>query len=133
MTLSVEICLKTMNDFYLLYRKAYFYQDTLADYLGVSIQTIRRWEITNNPPIAVIKLLQLLANDLSHLGKEWSGFRFIAGELVTPEDQFVAPGKIRAHKYLLMTIDFRERENLKLKQQLAEMSSKTSFNRRVSI
>lgn len=112
-----------MSDFYLLYRKAHFYQDTLADYLGVSIKTIRRWESINKPPAAVTKLLQLLANDLSHLGKEWSGFRFIDGELVSPENDFIAPGKIRAHKFLLMTIDFRECENNKLKQELDQLRS----------
>ena len=111
-----------MIDFYLLYRKANFYQDTLARYLEVTPKTIRKWEKTNNPPAAVTKLLQLLSNDLSHLGKPWSGFRFIAGELVTPENEFVAPGKIRAHKYLLMTIDFRAEENTRLQHENERLS-----------
>ncbi|GEM_PF-940866 len=127
-----KICLKVMTDFYLLYRKAGFFRSSLADYLSVGIPTIKRWEQTNNPPVSVIKLLEILNNDLSHLGDQWSGFRFIQGELVTPENEFVAPGKIRAHKYLAMAIQFRERENAKLRQDIEQLQPKTQFNSRVS-
>jgi len=47
----------------------------------------------SNPPVSVVKLLNILKNDLSHLGDEWIGFRFIDGQLVTPEDYFVTPLK----------------------------------------
>lgn len=112
-----------MNDFYLLYRKAHFHRDTLAEYLAVTPKTVRNWEKTNKPPVSVIKLLQVLSNDLSHIGADWEGFRFIAGELVTPEDDFISPGKIRAHKYLKMTIDFRAEENTRLKQEIDRLNS----------
>jgi transcriptional regulator with XRE-family HTH domain len=116
-----------MNDFYLIYRQAGFFQKTLADYLGVTSKTVRNWEKTNKPPIAVIKLLQLIANDLSHLGNDWAGFRFIAGELVTPENEFVSPGKVRAHKYLQMTIDFRVEENTRLKLEIERLKSPKAY------
>jgi hypothetical protein len=50
-------------------------------------------------------------------------FVFFAGELVTPEDDFISPGKIRAHKYLKMTIDFRAEENARLKQEIDRLNS----------
>ncbi|HAI96652.1 MAG TPA: hypothetical protein DCL50_04325 [Methylococcaceae bacterium] len=68
-----------------------------------------------------------MKNDLSHIGADWNGFRFIAGELVTPEDDFISPGKIRAHKYLKMTIDFRAEENTRLKQEIERLNSPKAF------
>jgi hypothetical protein len=116
-----------MTDFYLLYRQAGYFRSSLAKYLSVTEKTVKRWEITNKPPVAVIKLLNLLKNDLSHLGVDWIGFRFIAGELVTPENEFVSPGKIRAYKYLKMTIDFRADENAKLKEEIDRLTSPKAF------
>jgi len=112
-----------MNDFYFLYRKAGFFRNTLAEYLEVTVKTVSRWEQTNKPPVSVVKLLNVLNNDLSHMGSDWVGFRFISGELVTPEDEFITAGKIRAHKYLKMTIDFREQENTRLKQEIDRLNS----------
>lgn len=94
-----------MNSFYLLYRQAGFFRNSLANSLSVTPKTIRNWERQKNPPVAAVKLLNLLKNDLSRLGFEWVGFRFISGELVTAEDEFVSAGKIRAHKYLSMKHD----------------------------
>ena len=82
---------------------------------------------SNNLPVSVVKLLTLLKNDLSHLGQEWIGFRFIEGHLVTPEDYFVTPGKIRAYKYLKMTIDFRAEENTRLKQEIDRLNAPKAF------
>jgi len=116
-----------MNDFYLLYRQAGYFRTSLAEYLSVTEKTVKRWEETSKPPVAVVKLLNVLKNDLSHLGSDWIGFRFIDGELVTPENEFVAAGKIRAYKYLKMTIDFRAEENTRLKQQIERLKSPKAF------
>jgi transcriptional regulator with XRE-family HTH domain len=116
-----------MNDFYLLYRQAGYFRSSLAEYLSVTEKTVKNWEHKNNAPVAVIKLLNLLKNDLSHLGDDWSGFRFIEGHLVTPEDYFVTPGKIRAYKYLKMTIDFRAEENARLKQEIDRLNAPKAF------
>lgn len=116
-----------MNDFYLLYRQAGYFRSSLAEYLNVTEKTVKRWEETSNPPVVVVKLLNLLKNDLSHLGDDWIGFRFIKGELVTPENEFVSPGKIRAYKYLKMTIDFRAEENTRLKQEIDRLNSPKPF------
>lgn len=116
-----------MTDFYLLYRQAGYFRSSLAEYLSVTEKTVKRWEETSNPPVAVVKLLNILKNDLSHLGDDWIGFRFIDGHLVTPEDYFVTPGKIRAYKYLKMTIDFRADENAKLKEEIDRLTSPKAF------
>jgi len=47
--------------------------------------------------------------------------------LITPYDYFVTPGKIRAHQYLKMTIDFRADENTKLKQEIERLNSPKAF------
>lgn len=116
-----------MTDFYLLYRQAGYFRHSLAGYLNVTERTIKNWEHSNNPPVAVIKLLNLLKNDLSHLGDQWGRFRFINGELVTPENEFVSAGKIRAHQYLKMTIDFRTEENTRLKHEIERLKSPKAF------
>jgi len=90
--------------------------------------------MSNRPPVAVVKLLNILSNDLSHLGDEWAGFRFFDGELVTPENDFVTPGKIRAHRFLNMTIDFLNEENRKLKQEIERLQQPyTAFSKRVTL
>lgn len=76
----------------------------------------------NKPAVVVINLL--LKDDLSH---GLIGFRFISGELVTPENEFVTAGKIRAHKYLKMTIDFRAEESTRLKQEIKHLKSPKAF------
>lgn len=99
-------------DFELLYRKT-FNRKGLAKYLDVSERTIKRWEKTNKPPGHIVKLIKLLNNDLSHLGEEWTGFRFVNNRLYTPENEPVQAAHIRAIKYNRMTIDFLRAEKEK--------------------
>ncbi len=121
-----------MNELYCLYRQAGFFRKTLATYLNVSPITVKRWEMSNKPPVAVVKLLHILINDLSHLGDEWAGFYFFNGELVTPESEFITPGKIRAHRFLNMSIDFLNEDNRKLKQEIERLELCTAFPKRVT-
>jgi len=64
-----------------------------------------------------------LSDDLSHLGADWTGFHFSDSELYSPEGEVLRPGQIRAHKYLKMTIGFRDKENAKLKQEVERLRS----------
>lgn len=100
-------------DFELLYRKR-FTRKGLADYLEVTINTVKNWEATNKPPVSVVKLLQLLNKDLSHLGSEWKGFFFHDQRLYTPENEPLQAGHIRAIQYYQMTIDFLKRDQKRL-------------------
>ncbi|MBQ0725494.1 MAG: hypothetical protein KBT51_08885 [Cycloclasticus sp.] len=108
-------------DFELLYRKR-FTRKGLADYLEVTINTVKNWEATNKPPISVVKLLQLLNKDLSHLGNEWKGFFFHDQRLYTPENEPVQAGHIRAVKYYKMTIEFLKKDLKRLKMSVANLN-----------
>jgi hypothetical protein len=49
----------------------------LADYLGVSTRTVKRWQAGEPMPTAAFKLLQVRYGDLSGLlGADWEGFTF---------------------------------------------------------
>lgn len=99
-------------DFETLYRKQ-FNRQGLAEYLETTERTVKKWEETNNAPIAVSKLIKLLNKDLSHLGEEWRGFYFHDQRLYTPENEPVQAAHIRAIKYNRMTIEFLRAEKIK--------------------
>jgi len=93
-------------DFYKLYREAGFNRNTLAEYLEVSEQTIKRWEKTDKPPRAVFLLLKILGKKLDYINESFKDFYFWDGELYTPERIPVTAGQIRSIPFLNMTIDF---------------------------
>jgi transcriptional regulator with XRE-family HTH domain len=105
-----------MIDFYQLRLDAGFTRKSLSEYLSISQQTVRNWD-RKGAPVTVVKLLQLLANDLSHLGSAWSGFYFYNGELKSPEGDYYRAGDIRAIPYLRMTSDFQAEEISRLKNK----------------
>ena len=70
---------------------------------GVSAATWRRWENGyTHPPLAVIRLLQTLAGDLSVFG--WTGWKMVDGKLYAPEmpayRRGLGPGDVRAGWWL---------------------------------
>lgn len=51
--------------------------EPIADYLGVTVTTVKRWKAGAPMPTAAFKLMQVRHGDLSGLiGKEWEGFSF---------------------------------------------------------
>lgn len=49
----------------------------IAEYLNVSVQTVKNWQSGKPMPTAAFKLMQLRHGDLSGLmGSEWEGFTF---------------------------------------------------------
>lgn len=51
--------------------------EPIADYLGVTVATVKRWKAGAPMPTAAFKLMQVRHGDLSGLiGKEWQGFSF---------------------------------------------------------
>ena len=110
-------------DFELLYRQQ-FNREGLAKYLDVTTRTIKRWEETNKAPLAVVRLMQVLNKDLSHLGEEWKDFYFYNQRLYTPENEPVQAAHIRAIKYHRMTIDFLRSEKSKAVNQAEEYKIK---------
>jgi len=93
-------------DFYKTYREAGFHRDTLAKYIDVSEQTIKRWEKTDRPPRAVFLLLKILGKKLDYVNAGFAGFYFWNGELYTPERTPITAGQIRSIPFLNMTIEF---------------------------
>lgn len=116
-----------MIDFYHLRWDAGFTRKSLSEHLDVSQQTIRNWE-RKGAPVSVIKLMQLYANDLSHLGSDWKGFRFHNGELRSPEGDYIRAGDVRSIPYLRMSNEFRVEEIARLKTKLDSSRSFPVFN-----
>lgn len=58
----------------------------IAEFLGVTIATVKRWQAGAPMPTAAFKLMQLKYGDLSGLiGKQWEGFSFgTDGKLYLP-------------------------------------------------
>lgn len=58
-----------------------------ADYLGVSLRTVRYWDAgRHRVPWAVVRLLRLLrCGDLGGVDDAWQGFRLLRGVLYTPD------------------------------------------------
>lgn len=58
-----------------------------ADYLGVSMRTVRYWDAGRyRVPWAVVRLLRLLrCGDLGSVDAAWKGFRLLRGVLYTPD------------------------------------------------
>jgi transcriptional regulator with XRE-family HTH domain len=117
-------------DFVKLRWQAGFQRKSLSEYLDVSERTVRNWEI-NGAPVAVVKLMHLLNNDLSHLGGDWAGFYFYNGELMSPEGDYIRPGEIRASPYLKMSNQFRAEEITRLKSELESFRTQPGYQHQV--
>lgn len=91
-------------DFYdLRWARAGLTQNALSDYIAVSLRTIQRWETEGKAPRAVVLLLSMLAGDLSLLpgaGTSWAGWRFLDGDLLSPDGSAITAGQVQALPYL---------------------------------
>lgn len=86
-----------MNDFTLLRVQNGFTRDQLADYLGLNVRTIRRYE-SNRAPKYVIRAVRALSGFIEH--PNFEGWRFHQGLLYTPENEGFKSGLIRAIPYI---------------------------------
>ncbi len=70
--------------------------------VGVSRRTWARWRRGQaRIPHAVLALIRILVHgELPQGGKNWEGWRFYKGNLISPEGHGYAPGNIRALPYL---------------------------------
>jgi hypothetical protein len=100
-------------DFYQLWREAGFNSvHKLARFLDVCPRTVRNWERSGRPPVAVRRLLDLLAGDLGGLHPDWAGFRFHGAELRGPNSEWITPGMIRAYPHLERAVEHFRAEAL---------------------
>jgi hypothetical protein len=94
------------REFYELRHRAGFADlRQLARFCDVCPRTVQNWD-RHGAPVAITKLLQLLARDLEWLGPEWRGFRFWGEELLGPEGEHINPGLIRAYPRLERALDY---------------------------
>lgn len=106
-----------------------FDQVRLAAYLEVAPKTVRNWDTgKTQPPKAVIKLLEILSNDLEFLGSEWQGFRFHKGEIITPERDYLRPSDLRAHNWIVQSLEFRQKHEKKKRLQVGVINLEKSQN-----
>lgn len=89
-------------DFKLLrWNAGYLDRQECADFLGVTVKSIRNWDRQQKAPLVVVKLLQLYCGELDALGPAWSGFRIRPGVIESDDGKaFIYPGEIRALPYV---------------------------------
>ena len=71
-------------------------QRKAADYLGVSLRTVRNWETgANRVPFPAFKLIRMRAKAIVHV-EGWDGWRFARdGALVTPDGRSFQPWELQ--------------------------------------
>lgn len=70
----------------------------IAEFFGVSNQTVNRWIKKNDAPVAVIRCLEVLAGYFPAHSKRaaWYGWRFNNGRLWSPDGDSFLPGDLMA-------------------------------------
>lgn len=95
--------------------------ESIAQYLGVTTKTVRRWKDGQPLPPTAFKLLQLRYGDLSGLmGEDWQGFTFGRdGKLYPPffRGGFSAP-QICGMFFEMQGLRHLRRENKRIQEQL---------------
>lgn len=79
-------------------------QQAVSDSLQVTVQTVRRWE-RESAPFWAVEIIYLHSRCPAAHGKEWQGWCFENGYLVTPEGDSYRPGEIRAIQFLRQGLD----------------------------
>lgn len=71
-------------------------QKQAAEYLGVSVRTVRNWETgCNRVPFPAFKLIRMRAKAIVHV-EGWDGWRFDrGGALVTPDGRSFQPWELQ--------------------------------------
>ena len=79
-------------------------QQSVADQLQVTVQTVRRWE-RESAPFWAVEIIYLRSRSPAAHGKQWQGWCFDNGYLVTPEGDSFRPGEIRAIHFMRQGLD----------------------------
>lgn len=120
----------TYNDAVL---NAWLSQNEIADFFGVTLQTVQRWRKSNKAPVGVIQSLILLAGDCPRFSAKdgWQGWRFKGGFLWSPNGESFTPGDIRASKMDYDIIRGYERETARLHSEIKAL--KASLTNEVAV
>lgn len=105
---------------------AWWSESEIAEFFGVSIQTVKRWSRTGEAPVPVIRCLEVLAGNFPAISKKsgWYGWRFNGGKLWSPDGDAFMPSDLMAFtRYWLyvsaLESKIRSLENLQLPNGLA--------------
>lgn len=108
-----------------LQERCRFTRNQTAEYLGVSVQTYRRWLNDRSPNVTAVRLLAIRAGYLPWPG--WQDWEMHAGKLYPPGyRQGIGPGEILAVPYRMQLI-------AELQRQIREfnaMADQTETDRR---
>lgn len=89
--------------------------EKLAIFFDVSVRTVKNWKKNNKPPHAVFLCLNFMIGDLSHLGKNWKGFRLTDDCIESPEGDFIYHYEVRSLRYIYQVAEI---QRFKLCRQL---------------
>lgn len=91
-------------------------QEQAADYLGVSVRTMRNWETgSNRIPYPAFKLIRMRAGAIVHV-EGWDGWRYARdGALVTPDGRTFQPWELQQLQ-LVVSLSRRYLESRYLQQ-----------------
>ncbi len=75
--------------------------ETLAEATGAHLTTARRWKRLTVLPVWLARFVRVIVEGhLEEIAAAWSGWRIVAGDLVSPEGWSVSPGEIRALPFM---------------------------------
>ena len=79
----------------------------VADYLELSIRTVRRYEKTGKAPKSVIECLLMIGGHCPTYSRrnDFTGWSFGSGFLWSPEGEKFTSGDVRAGKHALLQLD----------------------------
>lgn len=79
----------------------------VADYLELSLRTIKRYESTGKAPKSVIECLLMIGGHCPTFSRrnDFTGWRFGSGYLWSPEGDRFTSGDVRAGRFALMQLD----------------------------
>lgn len=81
-----------------------------ADFLNISTRTLARWENAGGAPEWALTRLYQRAYGFPLEHKEWRGWRFFRGQLVSPDGLTYTPGELRAWQIKQQELDALRRQ-----------------------
>lgn len=114
-----------MGKFQDLRHKARLSRQACADYLGVNLSTVNRWDNDRvKAPFAVQELLRVISGELPDLSLRscFVGWRFREDFLITPEGEKYTAEDIREIRLLRSMINTLEVEVKKLNKQIIDLT-----------
>lgn len=109
-------------------------REKVAEFCGVTVKTVKNWE-KHGAPTMTVKLMGLMAGDLSHLGKAWRGIYLEPDCIAMSKIDFIYPCEIPAIRFVYNKAGIdrsqlfeRDRRPFELKENLFKTPDFTDNN-----